>query len=118
MRPSTCRVSCSASPSIDAAALFLWGHALNTLDLSLTQPGRVVLGPKWSAPADGGSEWDEFTNAFKTVAVLVTRRGVQGDTWPLLELFEDKIEEPIQGHRGLARALLEAGNESQGQAMG
>jgi hypothetical protein len=53
--------------TLDAAALFLWGHALNTLDLSLTQPGRVVLGPKGSAPADGGSEWDEFTNAFKTV---------------------------------------------------
>ena len=42
-------------------------HVLNTLDLPLTQPGRVVLGPKGSVPADGGSEWDEFTNAFKTV---------------------------------------------------
>ena len=82
--------------TLDAAALFLWGHALNTLDLPLTQPGRVVLGPKGSAPADGGSEWDEFTNAFETVAVLITRRGVQGDTWPLLELFKDKTEEPIQ----------------------
>jgi hypothetical protein len=82
--------------TLDSAALFLWGHALNTLDLPLTQPGRVVLGPKGSAPADGGSEWDEFTNAFETVAVLITRRGVQGDTWPLLELFKDKTEEPIQ----------------------
>ena len=82
--------------TLDSAALFLWGHALNTLDLPLTQPGRVVLGPKGSAPADGGSEWDEFTNAFESVAVLITRRGVQGDTWPLLELFKDKTEEPIQ----------------------
>ncbi len=82
--------------TLDAAALFLWGHALNTLDLPLTQPGRVVLGPKGSAPADGGSEWDMFTNAFETVAVLITRRGVQGDTWPLLELLKDKTEEPIQ----------------------
>ncbi|KAF8472289.1 cytochrome P450 monooxygenase CYP63 [Russula ochroleuca] len=82
--------------TLDSAALFLWGHALNTLDMPLTQPGRVVLGPKGSAPADGGSEWDEFTNAFETVAVLITRRGVQGDTWPLLELFKDKTEEPIQ----------------------
>jgi hypothetical protein len=82
--------------TLDAAALFLWGHALNTLDLPLTQPGRVVLGPKGSAPADGGGEWDVFTNAFETVAVLITRRGVQGDTWPLLELFKDKTEEPIQ----------------------
>jgi hypothetical protein len=82
--------------TLDAAALFLWGHALNTLDLPLTQPGRVVLGPKGSAPADGGSEWDVFTNAFETLAVLITRRGVQGDTWPLLELFKDKTEEPIQ----------------------
>jgi hypothetical protein len=35
-------------------------------------------------------------NAFETVAVLITHHGVQGDTWPLLELFKDKIEEPIQ----------------------
>jgi hypothetical protein len=80
--------------TLDSAALFLWGHVLNTLDLPLTQPGRVVLGSKGSA--DGGSEWDEFTNVFETVAVLITRRGVQGDTWPLLELFKDKTEEPIQ----------------------
>ncbi|KAI0271299.1 cytochrome P450 [Gloeopeniophorella convolvens] len=82
--------------ALDAAALFLWGTALNTLDQPLTQPGRVVLGPKGSAPADGGGEWDAFTEAFETVAVLITRRGVQGDTWPLLELFKDKTEEPIQ----------------------
>ncbi|KAI0249414.1 cytochrome P450 monooxygenase CYP63 [Lactifluus subvellereus] len=82
--------------TLDAAALFLWGTALNTLDQPLTQPGRVVLGPKGSAPADGVSEWDVFTNAFETVAVLITRRGVQGDTWPLLELTKDKTEEPIQ----------------------
>jgi len=82
--------------TLDAAALFLWGHALNTLDQPLTQPGRVVLGPKGSAPADGAGEWDVFTNAFESVAVLITRRGVQGDTWPLLELFKDNTEEPIQ----------------------
>jgi len=82
--------------TLDAAALFLWGTALNTLDQPLTQPGRVVMGPKGSAPADGGGEWDVFTNAFETLAVLITRRGVQGDTWPLLELFEDKTEAPIQ----------------------
>ena len=45
------------------------------------EPGRVVLGPKGSAPADGASDWDVFTDAFETVAVLITRRGVQGDTW-------------------------------------
>jgi len=30
------------------------------------------------------------------VAVLITCRGVQGNTWPLLEQFKDKTEEPIQ----------------------
>ncbi|THH03746.1 hypothetical protein EW146_g10352, partial [Bondarzewia mesenterica] len=39
---------------------------------------------------------DAFTEAFERVAVLITRRGTQGDTWPLLELFEDKTEEPIE----------------------
>jgi hypothetical protein len=32
--------------TLDAAALFLWGHVLNTLDLSLMQPRCVVLGPE------------------------------------------------------------------------
>jgi len=35
-------------------------------------------------------------NAFETLAVIITRRGVQGDMWPLLELFKDKTEKPIQ----------------------
>jgi hypothetical protein len=59
------------------------------------QPGCVVLGLKGSAPANGSSKWDEFTNAFKTVAVLITCHGVQGDIWLLLELFKE-TEEPIQ----------------------
>jgi hypothetical protein len=35
-------------------------HTLNTLDFPLTQPRRVVLSPKGSTPADGGSAWDKF----------------------------------------------------------
>ena len=108
--------------TLDAAALFLWGHALNTLDLPLTQPGRVVLGPKGSAPADGGSEWDVFTNAFETLAVLITRRGVQGDTWPLLELFKDKTEEPIQvimdWLEPLVRRALDPKDKAYGSELG
>ncbi|KAI0056481.1 cytochrome P450 [Artomyces pyxidatus] len=82
--------------TLDSAALFLWGTALDTLDQPLTEPGKVKLGPKGSIAIDGRGEFDEFTEAFERVAVLITRRGVQGDTWPLLELFEDKTEEPIQ----------------------
>ncbi|KAI0041067.1 cytochrome P450 [Auriscalpium vulgare] len=81
--------------ALDSAALFLWGTELDTLGQPLTQPGRVKLGPKGSMPIDGGGAFDVFTEAFERVAVLITRRGVQGDTWPLLELFEDKTEGPI-----------------------
>jgi hypothetical protein len=93
--------------TLDAAALFLWGHARNMLDLPLTQPGRVVLGPKGSAPGvptDGASEWDELTNTLKTAAVLITCRGVQGKTWPLLKLFKDKT-----AHGGHGTALYRKG---------
>lgn len=38
-----------------------------------------------SASADSGSEWDVFTHVFELFAVLITCRGVQGNTWPLLE---------------------------------
>jgi hypothetical protein len=55
-----------------------------------------VLGPKGSAPVGGGSERDVFTKAFESVAILITRHGVQGDTWPLVELFKNKTKEPIQ----------------------
>jgi hypothetical protein len=33
---------------------------------------------------------------FETLAVLITRSGVPGNMWPLLELFKDKTKEPIQ----------------------
>ena len=82
--------------TLDAAALFLWGHALSALDLPLTQPGCIVLCPKGSTPADSGSDWVVFTNAFETLVVLITHRGVQGDMWPLLELFKDKTKELVQ----------------------
>jgi hypothetical protein len=68
---------------------------LNTLSQPLTVPGKVKLGPKGSIPIDGATEFDEFTEAFERVAVIITRRGTQGDTWPLLELFEDKAEDSI-----------------------
>jgi hypothetical protein len=88
-----CKISCSASP-LDSVA-FVSGHAF---DVPLTQPGCVVHGPRpdGSAPVGGGSKRDVFTNAFKSVAVLITRHDVQGDTLPLLELFKNRTEEPIQ----------------------
>ncbi|KAJ7281436.1 cytochrome P450 monooxygenase CYP63 [Mycena rebaudengoi] len=81
--------------TLDSASEFLFGMKLNTLSQPLTQPGKAKLGPKGSIPIDGATEFDEFTEAFERVAVIITRRGTQGDTWPLLELFEDKTEDSI-----------------------
>jgi hypothetical protein len=81
--------------TLDSASEFLFGMKLNTLSQPLTQPGKAKLGPKGSIPMDGATEFDEFTEAFERVAVIITRRGTQGDTWPLLELFEDKTEDSI-----------------------
>lgn len=82
--------------TLDSASEFLFGTQLDTLSRPLTEPGKVKLGPKGSIPIDRADEFDVFTEAFERVAVLVTRRGAQGTTWPLMELFKDKTEEPIQ----------------------
>ncbi|KAJ6595533.1 cytochrome P450 monooxygenase CYP63 [Mycena vulgaris] len=81
--------------TLDSASEFLFGMKLDTLSQPLTVPGKAKLGPKGSIPIDGATEFDEFTEAFERVAVMITRRGTQGDTWPLLELFEDKTEGSI-----------------------
>ncbi|KAJ7679274.1 cytochrome P450 [Mycena polygramma] len=81
--------------TLDSASEFLFGMKLDTLAQPLTVPGKVKLGPKGSVPIDGTTEFDAFTEAFERFAVIITRRGTQGDTWPLLELFEDKTEECI-----------------------
>ncbi|KAJ7689585.1 cytochrome P450 monooxygenase CYP63 [Mycena rosella] len=81
--------------TLDSASEFLFGIKLDTLSQPLTVPGKVKLGPKGSVPIDGATEFDEFTEAFERVAVVITRRGTQGNTWPLLELFEDKTESSI-----------------------
>ncbi|EIM84245.1 cytochrome P450 [Stereum hirsutum FP-91666 SS1] len=46
-------------------------------------------------PIDGQTEFDSFTEAFEEVAVIITRRGAQGTTWPLTEFFHDKTQESI-----------------------
>ncbi|KAF7306220.1 Cytochrome P450 monooxygenase CYP63 [Mycena indigotica] len=79
--------------TLDSASEFLFGMQLDTLSQPLTEPGRVKLGPRGSMPIEGATAFDEFTQAFENVAVIITRRGTQGDTWPLLELFADKTED-------------------------
>lgn len=81
--------------TLDSASEFLFGVNLNTLSYPLTEPGKVKLGPKGSVPIEGTNEFDVFTEAFERVAVLITRRGAKGNTWPLSEMLEDKTEEPI-----------------------
>ncbi|KAJ7457886.1 cytochrome P450 monooxygenase CYP63 [Mycena latifolia] len=81
--------------TLDSASEFLFGMKLDTLAQPLTVPGKVKLGPKGSIPIDGATEFDAFTEAFERVAVIITRRGTQGDTWPLLELFKDETEDSI-----------------------
>ncbi|KIJ41473.1 hypothetical protein M422DRAFT_60420 [Sphaerobolus stellatus SS14] len=82
--------------TLDSASEFLFGRRLDTLSRPLTEPGKVKLGLKGSILIDRSDEFDVFTEAFGRVAVLMTQRGAQGPTWPLLELFKDLTEEPIQ----------------------
>lgn len=81
--------------TLDSASEFLFGIQLDTLARPLTEPGKVKLSPRGCIPIDRAEEFDVFTEAFERVAVLVTRRGTQGTTWPLMELFKDLTEEPI-----------------------
>ncbi|KAF8991946.1 cytochrome P450 monooxygenase CYP63 [Cyathus striatus] len=81
--------------TLDSASQFLFGIKLDTLSRPLSEPGKVKLGPKGSVRIDTTDEFDIFTEAFERVAVIITRRGSLGDTWPLLELFHDKTEASI-----------------------
>lgn len=81
--------------TLDSASEFLFGIKLDTLLQPLVEPGRAKLGPKGSMPIDGQTEFDSFTEAFEEVAVIITRRGAQGTTWPLTEFFHDKTQESI-----------------------
>jgi hypothetical protein len=81
--------------TLDVASEFLFGAPLDTLSRPLTIPGKVKLGPKGCIPIEGKTEFDVFTEAFEDVAVVVTMRGVLGDSWPLLELWEDRTDDGI-----------------------
>ncbi|KAF7338062.1 Cytochrome P450 monooxygenase CYP63 [Mycena venus] len=81
--------------TLDSASEFLFGVKLDTLSLPLTVPGKVKLGPKGSLPIDGITEFDEFIEALEHVAVVTTQRSTQGEIWPLLELFKDRVEDSI-----------------------
>jgi cytochrome P450 len=81
--------------TLDVASELLFGVPLDTLSRPLTMPGNVKLGPKGCVPIEGKTEFDVFTEAFEDVAVVVTMRGVLGDAWPLLELWEDRTDEGI-----------------------
>ncbi|KAJ7310067.1 hypothetical protein DFH08DRAFT_823103 [Mycena albidolilacea] len=63
--------------TLDSASEFLFGVELGTLSRPLTIPGKVKLGPQGSVPIDGATEFDEFTEAYERVAVIITRRGTQ-----------------------------------------
>ncbi|KAJ7159063.1 cytochrome P450 monooxygenase CYP63 [Mycena crocata] len=103
--------------TLDSASEFLFGMKLDTLSQPLTVPGKVKLGPKGSIPNDGATEFDEFTEAFERVAVIITRRGVQGDTWPLLELFEDKTEDSIATIMNWMEPVVERAIKEKGRRM-
>lgn len=81
--------------TLDTASGFLFGMCFDTLSRPLSQPGHVKLGAK-GAISLSGNEFDAFTEAFEETAVIITRRGTIGETWPLLELFKDKAEPHIK----------------------
>ena len=74
--------------TLDSASEFLFGNNLDTLSLSLPEPGKARMGPKGSATYD---EFGSFTQAFEEAQCVITQRARLGYFWPVAELRTNKI---------------------------
>ena len=79
--------------TLDSASEFLFGTNLDTLSLSLPEPGKAKMGPKGSATND---EFGSFAQAFEMAQCIVTQRARLGYFWPVAELGKNKIKEAGQ----------------------
>lgn len=75
--------------TLDSASEFLFGSNLDTLSLSLPEPGKAKMGPKGSATND---EFGSFAQAFETAQCVVTQRARLGYFWPVAELLNNNIK--------------------------
>lgn len=79
--------------TLDSASEFLFGHNLDTLSLSLPEPGKAKMGPKGSATND---DFGSFTQAFEEAQCVITQRARLGYFWPVAELRQNKIKKAAQ----------------------
>ncbi|THH04268.1 hypothetical protein EW145_g5647 [Phellinidium pouzarii] len=79
--------------TLDTASEFLFGNNLDTLSLSLPEPGKAKMGPKGSATND---EFGSFAQAFEMAQCVITQRARLGYFWPVSELKKNRIKEAGQ----------------------
>ncbi|KAL5522174.1 hypothetical protein ACEPAF_2031 [Sanghuangporus sanghuang] len=76
--------------TLDSASEFLFGNNLDTLSLSLPEPGKAKMGPKGSATND---EFGSFAQAFEMAQCIITHRARLGYFWPVAEFWKNKMKE-------------------------
>ncbi|KAH8113061.1 cytochrome P450 monooxygenase CYP63 [Phellopilus nigrolimitatus] len=79
--------------TLDSASEFLFGNNLDTLSLSLPEPGKAKMGPKGSATNDA---FGSFAQAFEQAQCVITQRARLGYFWPVAEVKKNKIKEAGQ----------------------
>ncbi|KAK1235462.1 hypothetical protein PQX77_001314 [Marasmius sp. AFHP31] len=78
--------------TLDAATEFLFGFCVDNLSSPLPYPSNYSSsGPSTTTHAD------RFSQAFLRAQEVVAQRvNLGGSVWPLFEIFEDKIKEPME----------------------
>jgi cytochrome P450 len=93
--------------TLDSASEFLFGSCLNTLAAGLPYPPVVALDVQFSPITSTSSSLlspikpattiaQKFTNAFLGAQEAISNRERFSLIWPLLEIREDKTEEPMK----------------------
>lgn len=77
--------------TLDSASEFLLGNDINSLADTLPYPHNF----RNSFPVTSSSA-DAFATAFAEAQKLIAARNIQGWTWPLMEIFGDKIKKQME----------------------